>query len=441
MICHPTRHGLNCARRQADSPNRPRTGGAKEGMSMADGGDIVVSEWRTGWPILVAASLGMTMLGVGYLAAGTFIAPLEHEFGWGRGEIAASFLVFATTGGAVQPFVGMMLDRWGPRRLAIAGALLTGLAFALFSRLDGSMLQWLAFWFVLGVVCQAVMASTWAVAISSHFTVNRARAFGVTMVGSSVATLGMPLLSNYLIERPGWRTAYLGIGIAWGALVALIAFLMLHDRRSRAPIDPEIAEPAAMLTGYTVREGVRSDSFAKIFLTILLSNFFYFALSFHMVPILTWSGLSRIEAVWITGSLGITMIPGIIGFGLIGDRLSPRLLTAILVVLPAITAAMLLYPTTSVVQRFIAVGAFGISCGAQLPSFTNMSTRYLGLRSYGTLSGLTNIAAMAATAMGPFIAGVLFDRTQSYAIILWAGIPLLLVSGAILMMKFAPATA
>jgi hypothetical protein len=99
MICHPTRHGLNCARRQADSPNRPRTGGAKEGMSMADGGDIVVSEWRTGWPILVAASLGMTMLGVGYLAAGTFIAPLEHEFGWGRGEIAASFLVFATTGG------------------------------------------------------------------------------------------------------------------------------------------------------------------------------------------------------------------------------------------------------------------------------------------------------------------------------------------------------
>jgi MFS family permease len=418
-------------------------------MIMADGADraeVATSEWRTGWPIIVAASLGMTMLGVGYVAAGTFIAPLEHEFGWGRGEIAASFLVFATTGGAVQPFVGMMLDRWGPRRLAIIGALLTGLAFALFSRLDGSMAQWLAFWFLLGVVCQAVMASTWAVAISSHFTVNRARAFGVTMVGSSVATLGMPLLSNYLIEHAGWRSAYLGMGIGWGALVALIAFFMLHDRRSRAPIDPEIAEPVAPLTGYTVREGVRSDSFIKIFVTILLSNFFYFALSFHIVPILTWSGLSRTASVWIFGSLGLTMIPGIVGYGLIGDRVPPRVLTAILVVLPVITAAMLLYPTTSVLQRFIAVGAFGISCGAQLPSFTNMSTRYLGLRNYGTLSGLSNIAAMAATALGPYVAGVLFDRTQSYAIMLWAGIPLLLVSGASLMTldrqpKFAPAVA
>jgi MFS family permease len=416
---------------------------------MADGGEraeVTVSEWRTGWPLLIAVSFGMTMLGVGYLAAGTFIAPLEKAFGWGRAETSASFLVFATTGAVMQPLFGMMLDRWGPRRLAIPGAALTGLVFALFSTLNGSAVQWLGYWFLLAVVCQAVIGSTWAVAISRHFFIHRARAFGVTMIGSSAASLGMPLLSNYMIEQYGWRTAYLSIGIGWGALVALIAFFMLHDRHSRAPIAAEVAEPAAPLTGYTVREGVVSGSFIKIFLTILLSNFYYFGLSFHLVPMLTWSGLSRTAAVWITGSLGITMIPGIIGYGLIGDRVPPKTLTAILVVLPAITAAMLLYPTTSVLQRFIAVGAFGISCGAQLPSFTNMTTRYLGLRSFGTLSGISGIAVMTATALGPYIAGVLFDRTQSYAIFLWVGIPLLLVSGSLLMMldrkpKFDPVIA
>ena len=66
------------------------------------------------------------------------------------------------------------------------------------------------------VVCQAVIGSTWAVAISRHFFIHRARAFGVTMIGSSAASLGMPLLSNYLIEHYGWRTAYLSIGIGWG---------------------------------------------------------------------------------------------------------------------------------------------------------------------------------------------------------------------------------
>lgn len=414
---------------------------------MADGGDVVVvSEWRTGWPILIAAALGMTMIGVGYAALGTFIAPLEKEFGWSRSETSASFLVFATVSGIVQPFVGMLLDRWGPRRLAISGALLTGLAFALFSRLDGSMAQWLAFWLVLGVVAQAVMASTWAVAVSSHFAIHRARAFGVVMFGSGLAALGMPLLSNHVIEHYGWRNAYLFIGVGWGLLVALVAWAMLRDRRSHAPIESEVPESAAPLTGYTVREGVRSASFIKIFLVILLSNFFYFALSLHLLPMLGWAGLSRTASVWILGSLGPTMIVGTVLYGLVADRLSPKTLTAILVVLPVVTAAMLLYPTTSVWQRFFAVSAFGLSCGAQLPSFTNMSTRYLGLKSYGTLSGLSNIAAMLATGLGPYIAGRIFDATKSYELVLWAGIPLMLVAGALLVTldrrpKFDPAFA
>jgi predicted MFS family arabinose efflux permease len=195
-----------------------------------------------------------------------------------------------------------------------------------------------------------------------------------------------------------------------------------------------------------VREGVRSASFIKIFLAILLSNFFYFALSWHLMPMLTWAGMSRNAAVWILGSLGPTKIVGTVLYGLIADRLSSRLLTAILVVLPVVTATMLLYPTTSIWQRFIAVSAFGLSCGAQLPSFTNMSTRYLGLKSYGTLSGLANIAAMLATGLAPYIAGRIFDETQSYVVGLRAGIPLMLVSGAILMTldrrpKFDPALA
>jgi predicted MFS family arabinose efflux permease len=428
---------------RAQNPSRPG-----EEIDMADGADraeVTAGEWRTGWPVVVAAALGMTMIGVGYAALGTFIAPLEKEFGWARAQTSMSFIVFASVSGIVQPFVGMLLDRWGPRRLAIPGALLTGFVFALFSRLDGSMAQWLAFWLVLGVVSQAVMASTWAVAISSHFQVHRARAFGVTMLGSGLAALGMPLLSNHLIETYGWRVAYLSIGIGWGALVALVAWAMLRDRRSHAPIEAA-AEPAAPLTGYSVREGVRSASFIKIFMTILLSNFFYFALSLHLLPMLGWAGMSRTASVWILGSLGPTMIVGTVLYGVIADRLSPRALTAILVVLPVITAVMLLIPTTSVWQRFFAISAFGLSCGAQLPSFTNMSTRYLGLKSYGTLSGLSNIAAMIATGLGPYVAGRLFDASKSYEVVLWAGIPLLLIAGAILMTldrrpKFDPAMA
>ena len=400
---------------------------------MADAIDSIASEWRSGWPVVVASSLGMTMLGVGYVAAGTFIAPLEQAFGWGRAEISAGFIVFALVGIVLQPPVGMLLDRWGARRLAIPGAALTGMAFALFSTLNGSMIQWLFLWLLLAIVCQLVMATVWAVAISSHFAVNRGRAFGVTMLGSGVAAIGMPLLSNYMIEHQGWRMAYLVIGLGWGGVVALAGFFMLHERRDRTPSQATDAALVNTLTGYSVREGIRSDGFIKIFTAILLSNLFYLGLSFHLLPILTWCGLPRDTGVWIISSLGITMIAGTIGFGLIADRVSPKLLTAILVAMPAITCAMLLYPTTSALQRLIAVSAFGISCGAQVPSYINLNTRYFGMRSFATLSGITGIASGAATAIAPFLAGVIFDRTASYTGLLVAGIPLLLVSGVILM--------
>lgn len=394
----------------------------------------VAEEWRSGWPVVFAASLGMTMLGVGYVAAGTFIQPLEQEFHWGRAEISAGFIVFATAGTVLQPLFGMLLDRWGARRLALPGAALTGLAFALFSTLNGSMLYWLALWLLLAIAFQAVQSPTWAVAVSSHFVVNRGRAFGMTMLGSGLAAMGMPILSNHIIIHQGWRTAYLTIGLGWGGLVWLVTYFMLHQRRDRPWTETTAApRPAVELTGYTIREGIRSDAFIKMFLAILISNLIYFAFSFHLLPILTWSGLPRNTAVLIVSSLGLTMIGGTILYGFIADRISPRIFTAILVALPAITLVMLLYPTTSALQRFIAVSAFGISCGAQPPSFNNLSIRYFGMRSFGALSGLSGIANQTATAIAPFIAGVVFDHTKSYAALLAIGVPALIVSGLILL--------
>jgi len=94
---------------------------------------------------------------------------------------------------------------------------------------------------------------------------------------------------------------------------------------------------------------------------------------------------------------------------------------------------LLLVPTDSVILRTIGVGAFGVSAGAQMPSYTNLSTRYYGMRSFGTLSSLAGIATQIPTAIAPFIAGVLFDVTGGYTVMLVAGIPILLISSLFLL--------
>lgn len=392
----------------------------------------IAEEWRSGWPVVVACAFGISLIGAGYAALGTFIAPLEKAFGWSRSEVTAAFLVFAGVGIVMRPPVGLLLDKYGSRALAVPGAILVGLSFASFSLLNGSILQWLGLWLVMAVVFGLVIAPVWGMAIAKNFVVSRGLALSGMMLGSAFSAVGAPLWSNHLIKEYGWRSAYQIMGLGWCSIVAIVCFFMLRDRRERAPAGP--AQPSDIeAEGYSVRDGVRSGSFAKIVASILISNMLNLSLSVHLIPILTWDGLPRDTAVWITSSLGLSMTAGTLLFGLIGDRASPRILTAILVSIPTITCVLLLYPSDSVAVKAIAINAFGLSAGAQMPSYTNLSARYYGMRSFGTLSSLSGIATQIPTALAPFIGGLIYDRTHSYTALLVAGVPLLLIASLCLL--------
>ncbi len=75
---------------------------------------------------------------------------------------------------------------------------------------------------------------------------------------------------------------------------------------------------------------------------------------------------------------------------------------------------------------------FGLSCGMQGPAYTYLSTRHFGMKSFGTLRGFTASGLAVATAIAPFIAGVVYDRTGSYDPLLITGIPLLVIAGLLL---------
>src|SRR4051812_17537602 len=132
-------------------------------MAMAGTREEVRAEWRAGWPVVVACAFGITLYGAGYYALGTFIAPLEKEFGWSRSMVTAAFLVFAGVGMLMRPPIGLLIDKFGSRRLAVPGAILVGLGFASLSVLKGSMAQWLSMWFLMAVVCGLVTPSVWSV--------------------------------------------------------------------------------------------------------------------------------------------------------------------------------------------------------------------------------------------------------------------------------------
>ncbi len=200
---------------------------------MAGTREEVRAEWRLGWPVVVSCAFGITLYSAGYAALGTFIAPLEKEFGWSRSDVTAAFLVFAGVGMLMRPPIGLLIDKLGSRRLAIPGAILVGLGFASFSLLNGSMGQWLGLWLVMAVVCALVTPSVWSVAIARNFVASRGLALSGMMLGSALGAIAAPLWSNHLINQYGWRSAYRIMGLGWGTLVAIVCFFLLLDRRER----------------------------------------------------------------------------------------------------------------------------------------------------------------------------------------------------------------
>jgi MFS family permease len=177
----------------------------------------------------------------------------------------------------------------------------------------------------------------------------------------------------------------------------------------------------------------------------VICNLLNIALVVHLIPILSGGGLARDTAVFISATFGLSMLAGNLGFGLIGDRVPAKLLGATVVASPAITCVLLLLSTSSPLLPAIAVTVFGLSCGLQGPAFTYLSTRHYGLRSFGTLRGFTASGLAVATAIAPFIAGLVYDQTGSYDPLLITGIPLLLIAGLLLLTlgpypKFEPAT-
>jgi MFS family permease len=163
------------------------------------------AEWRAHWPLVLAATVGMSFHSVMSHGLGLFMGPLQNEFGWSRGQISLGLTIAAMLSLPLSPIVGAMVDRWGSRRLALPGVILSAGAIALFSTLSGSVAQWLSLWLGYALVAMLLKTTIWSAAVSSTFNASRGLALAFALSGTAIAQVLVPPLAQYLIADFGWR--------------------------------------------------------------------------------------------------------------------------------------------------------------------------------------------------------------------------------------------
>lgn len=394
------------------------------------------TEWRRYWKVPAAAGLGYSISVIHVYSLGAFMEPLQNEFGWSRAEASVGLTIVGMASAVAALPVGLMVDRLGPRRVGLMGVVLMAVAFALLSTTTGSLPNWILLWALISFASFWVQTTVWTSAVASRFETSRGLAFAVTLSGGSLAAAIFPPLATAFIGEFGWRGAFLGLGMMWGALVVVVVFLCFRSAHNEVPAPAAAVQelPVPELPGVTLREGLQSATFYKLLLAAGLFAFTTLGVVVHLVPILRDAGTEPLAAAGTASLVGIFSIVGRLGVGVLLDRFSGRVVGACAYLVPIGGAALLLFDGTNPVSQTAAAALFGLTLGAEVDVIAYLASRHFGLKSFGGLFGGLVGALSLGTAFGPLAAGAASDRFGGYGsflvltIILMAASSLMLAS-------------
>jgi predicted MFS family arabinose efflux permease len=392
-------------------------------------------EWRRRWPLVLAAVIGFSFHSVMTSFAGLFIGPIGEEFGWSRTQVTAGLSLSSVTVTILSPFFGVAIDRWGTRRLALPGLVMKSLVFAGFAFVSASVTQWLAIWFVYALTSLAVKSTVWTTAVAGVFSAGRGLALGVVMSGTALSQIIVPPLGNWLIGEFGWRSAFAWMGIGWGGAAFLLCVFFLFDahddaRKARAAGDANAGK--VTLPGLTIREAWRDAALWRIAISTFVMMLFTIALVVHQIPILTESGVSRTSAAWLASLAGAAGIAGKLVTGRLLDRFNPNLVGGITLAAASLGFALLLEPIRTHALIVAAMLINGYASGTKLQICAYLTSRYAGMRNFGTIFSIMASLIALGSGLGPVLGGIAYDWQGDYTMLLVGGIAGSLVSGALI---------
>jgi predicted MFS family arabinose efflux permease len=362
----------------------------------------------TGWQVAAAAFIGV-MVSFAPIIPYTFslfLNPLHATFGWHREAISGTFALAAITVAVVSPGIGVLLDRFSPRRIILPSILIFALALASLSRLGPSIQRFYITYFIFGLVANGTAQFAYTRTILTWFRSRRGVALALILTGSGVGSIVIPPLTQWVIDHHGWRDAYLMLGCV--ALLGLPLTALLVRNKSVPPQEDE-----SLMSGATVAAALRTAPFWILATIIMLSAFSENGLVTNLAAMLTEHGVTVTAAALALSVRGGSGIIGRLFTGFLIDRFpAQRIQTAILIVSAAGTF-ILAYSGTSA-TALIGAALLGIGLGSEADVAPYLLARYFGRKHFSVLYGLTWTAYAIGGATGPMVVGHFYDRAGSY---------------------------
>ncbi len=396
-----------------------------------------------GWWILLATSL-VHFWGAGafYYSFTAFFNPLVDEFKWSytATSFAASFRSMES--GLAAPVVGFLTDRFGPRRLIFSGAVLSGVASLLLSRINALWSFYAAYIFMSIGSSLLYPLPGWAT-IANWFKRRQSLTLGILVAAVGVGGILVKLV-DLLITTYGWRHTCVIIAIATWVICIPLSLLVRHrperygygpdgitigSERASPKIAPkQAARPVAEQKGFGVRQAMRTRTFWMLALLATASAGVLSAVVVHVMPYLISVQVPNHIASSVAASLVLISALGRFGFGWLGDHAEKRRLLAIALFIQVIGLIVFAF-TRTLPMAIVFLTLYGIGFGGVITLRLSIQGEYFGNKSFGSIMGMLQLINMLGTIICPIFAGFIYDVQRSYHLVwlVFAGLLLLAV--------------
>ncbi len=375
-----------------------------------------------GWYVALAgAASNFLVIGVATFGFGVFVTPMREELGWSVAAISAGVSLRSFEQGLLAPATGVLVDRLGPRTMAVCGLLTLVAGLLLFSQAR-SLPMFYAASLVIALGQSLASFPPFSARLMAWFVRKRGRAMGVLNTGNGAGYLAAPLLA-LMLGAVGWRST-LVISAAVILAIGLPLTALLRDLPEDRGLLPDgerpvqgVAPRSTAQTGMTAREALHTPAFYLLVLATA-SNGTVGAWIVLQIPHLQNVGFSLETAALLSGLYGVVQLGLRVSIGWIGDVLGRRRMYIASFVLQGIGMVIFAQLTSSrlwllpLYYLTFAVGQAGWVVLGQ-----TMVADYFGVARFATLRGFASTLQTPVGVAAPVIAGLMFDHTGSYALI------------------------
>jgi sugar phosphate permease len=380
-----------------------------------------------GWWMVASCAVNGLLLG-GFITLGftAFIDPIVADLGWSYTQISFAASLRGVEVALFSPFIGFLVDRWGPRALMIAGTIFGGVSLMFLSTINSLGLFYLGF-IIMAVGMSGNSPPVVMTATANWFRRRLGLASGIIGSGFALGGLLIPLVVS-LIDSYEWRTALLILGIATIVVGIPTSLVLRHKPEQYGYLPDGDSQPITTTEEVTVKaktpeidpgakQALRSRAFWYIALAMTFQIIATNTVIIHIMPSLNSVNISRATASLAATAVPLLSIIGRLGSGWLADKFNIKWVSSGFFL--CLMVGLLLMSLVSDVAVWMILPMaffFGLGWGGNNTIRVNLTNRYFGRTSFGAIFGiLTGINALGGL-LGPLFAGWIFDTLDSYRI-------------------------